>query len=86
MPTPRSGIAAALLSGSIFVFGGESTSGTFDEKESYDPAMDAWSSGAAMPTARHGLGAAVLGQTIYVLSGGPAPGGSFSPANEAFKP
>jgi N-acetylneuraminic acid mutarotase len=86
MPTPRSGIAAAVLGGRVFVFGGESTSGTFNQTESYDPAKDAWTTWTPMPTARHGLGAAVVGQSIYVISGGPTPGGSFSSANEAFTP
>ncbi len=86
MPTPRSGIAAAALGGKIFVFGDESTSGTFNQTESYDPAKDAWTTWTPMPTARHGLEAAVVGQSIYVISGGPTPGGSFSSANEAFTP
>jgi N-acetylneuraminic acid mutarotase len=86
MPTPRSGIAAAALNGRIFVFGGESPSGTFGETESYEPVKNEWRSWTPMPTARHGLGAAVLGRQIYVPSGGPTPGGSYSSANEVFTP
>ena len=86
MPTARSGIAAAALGGRIFVFGGESVRGTFDQTESYDPATDRWETLTPMPTPRHGLGAAVLGESIYVISGGPEPGGSFSSANEVFTP
>jgi len=86
MPTARSGIAAAVLDGKIFVFGGESPSGTFNQNESYDPATNSWSARAPMPTARHGLGAAVVGKSIYVLSGGPQPGGTYSSANEVFTP
>jgi N-acetylneuraminic acid mutarotase len=86
MPTARSGIAAAALNGKIFVVGGESTAGTFNETESYDPAKNEWETWAPMPTARHGLGAAVWGKEIYVISGGPEPGGTFSSANEVFTP
>jgi N-acetylneuraminic acid mutarotase len=86
IPTARSGIAAAVLKERIFVFGGESPAGTFNQTESYDPAKNEWQSWVPMPTARHGLGAAVLGNQIYVLSGGPKPGGSYSSVNEVFTP
>jgi len=86
MPTARSGIAAAVLEGGIFVFGGEAPSGTFNQNESYDPAANSWTTRAPMPTARHGLGAAVVGKSIYVISGGPKPGGTYSSANEVFTP
>ncbi len=84
MPTPRSGIAAAVLADEILVFGGESTSGTFEEAEGYDPAADRWTEYPPMPTARHGLGAAAVAGRVYVISGGPRPGGSASAANEIF--
>lgn len=84
MPTPRSGIAAAVLDGEILIFGGESTEGTFDEVEGYDPQSDSWTAYAPMPTARHGLGAAVVDDRVHVLAGGPRPGGSSSGRNEIF--
>jgi N-acetylneuraminic acid mutarotase len=86
LPTVRSGIVAASLNGKVFVFGGESNSGTHNQTESYDPVSNRWQSWAPMPTARHGLGAAVLGQSIYVISGGPKPGATFSSVNEVFTP
>ncbi len=86
MPTPRSGIAAAVLNGKILVFGGEATDGTFDEAEAYDPQTDSWSSLAPLPTARHGLGAVVVGGRAYVIAGGRTPGGSVSALNEIFMP
>ena len=58
MPTARSGIAAAALDGRIFVFGGESPSGTFGETESHEPVKNEWRTWTPMPTARHGLDAA----------------------------
>jgi N-acetylneuraminic acid mutarotase len=84
LPTPRSGIAAAILDSKIFVFGGEAPSGTFHQVEAYDPQSDSWSTYAPMPTARHGLGAVTLGERLYVVSGGPTPGGSASFRNEIF--
>jgi len=86
LPTARSGIAAALLNGRIYVFGGEGSQGTFGENEAYDPQTNTWETLEPMPTARHGLGAAVVGDTIYVIGGGETPGLSVSAANEAFKP
>jgi N-acetylneuraminic acid mutarotase len=86
MPTVRSGIAAALLDGRIFVVGGEAPTGTFNQVESYDAASNTWMSHARMPTARHGLGAAVVAGKLYVISGGPTPGASASTANEIFRP
>ncbi len=86
LPTPRSGITAAVVGDRIYVFGGEAPAGTFRENEAYHPASNAWEALAPMPTARHGLGSAVVDGRIYVLSGGPAPGGSFSNANEMFIP
>ncbi|MGH7832735.1 MAG: kelch repeat-containing protein, partial [Candidatus Binatia bacterium] len=71
MPMARSGIAATAMNGKVFVFGGESTTGTIDRTESYDPARNEWESWAPMPTARHGLGVAVRGKEIYAISGGP---------------
>lgn len=86
MPTARSGIAAAVLAGKIFVFGGEATTGTFDEAEAYDPKTDTWTPWASMPTARHGLGATTVSGRIFVVSGGTRPGGSYSALNEVFTP
>jgi N-acetylneuraminic acid mutarotase len=77
---------AASLNEKIFVFGGESKTGTHNQTESYDPASNSWQSWARMPTARHGLGAAIIGQSIYVISGGPRPGATFSSVNEVFTP
>jgi N-acetylneuraminic acid mutarotase len=86
MPTARSGIAAAVLGGRMFVFGGEASAGTFNQVEAYDAGSNDWSSHARMPTARHGLGAGAVAGRIYVISGGPTPGASASAANEIFVP
>jgi N-acetylneuraminic acid mutarotase len=86
MPTVRSGIAAVVLEGRMFVFGGEAPTGTFNQTEAYDAGSNAWSNHARMPTARHGLGAVAVAGKIYVISGGPTPGASASVANEIFVP
>ena len=49
MPTARSGIAAALLGGRMFVFGGEAPAGTFNQAQAYDARAIA---GAAMRACR----------------------------------
>ena len=85
LPTARSGVAAAVLAGRLFVFGGERAGGVFIENEAYDPRSDRWSTMTPMRTPRHGTGAAVVGQAIYIPAGGLTNGGSRpSTANEAF--
>jgi N-acetylneuraminic acid mutarotase len=86
LPTARSGIAAAVLEGRMFVFGGEAPAGTFNQTEAYDARNNGWSTHARMPTARHGLGAAAVAGRIYVISGGPTPGASASAAKKIFVP
>jgi hypothetical protein len=86
MPTARSGIAAAVLAGKIFVVGGEAPSGTFSQVEAYDPPSNRWNTFAPLPTPRHGLGAVAVGGRLYVIAGGPTPGGSASAENEIFVP
>ncbi len=86
LPTPRSGITAGVIGGLVYVVGGEAPEGTFQTNEAYDPAADRWQAMAPMPTGRHGLGSAAVNGRLYLLGGGPAPGGSFSDANEVFTP
>jgi N-acetylneuraminic acid mutarotase len=82
---PRSGIAAAVLNGKIYLFGGEAPQGTFADNDVYDPSQNQWQSAPPMPTPRHGLGAATIGNQIFVIAGGPRPGGSVSSTNEVFQ-
>ena len=69
---------------SIYVFGGEEPSKTFDNNERYDIKTNKWSIEIPIPTARHGLGAASVDNKIYVIGGEPQPGLSVSDANEIF--
>jgi N-acetylneuraminic acid mutarotase len=85
MPSKRGGLASAEVNETIYVFGGEEPTGTFDNNEKYDPATNKWTSDATMPTARHGLVAVSTDNKIYVIGGGPEPGGSGSNLNEIFR-
>jgi len=84
LPTPRGGLAAAVLKNKIYVFGGEQPSDTFKENEIYNVETNEWVKGPSLPTSRHGLAAVTLGDQINVISGGPTPGGSYSSKNEIF--
>jgi N-acetylneuraminic acid mutarotase len=74
MPTPRSGLAAAVFAGRIVVMGGEVNfdnppTNVFVEVEVYDPASVRWTSLDPMAVPRHGIGAATVGDLIYVPGG-----------------
>ena len=87
MPSKRSGISAAasVNNSSIYVFGGEEPSKTFNNNEKYDTKSNKWTSEPPMLTPRHGLGAvAIDDDKIYVIGGGPEPGLSVSNVNEIF--
>jgi len=74
IPTPRGGVAAAVVDGALHVFGGEGStapSGVFGEHEVYDPASDSWSTAEPLPTPVHGMGAASDGAVIWVPGGAP---------------
>jgi N-acetylneuraminic acid mutarotase len=85
MPVARSGTQAAVLSGKIFVFGGEKFGGVFNNTEMFDPATERWSELTPMPVGRHGTGAVTLGKMIFIPAGGPLNGGEAQTnANQAF--
>lgn len=89
LPTSRSGLAAAVLGGQVYVVGGEAIDGsgeTFADVEVIDPASGQWSTVEPMPTARHGLGAVAVDGILYVLGGGPVAGLTVSGANERYVP
>ena len=86
MPTKRSGLAATIINGSIYVMGGENPfsepSQAYDYTEIYHPNSDTWTFGSSLPTARHGHVALAVYDKIYVIGGGPESGLSYSHANE----
>jgi N-acetylneuraminic acid mutarotase len=73
IPTPRGGVAGAVLNGRLLVFGGEgnagATSGVFPNVEAYDPRSDTWETLPALTVPRHGYGAAALDGRIYLAGG-----------------
>ncbi|MEM6545110.1 MAG: galactose oxidase [Pseudomonadota bacterium] len=85
-PSPRAsskegqgGLAAAVLEGKIYAFGGEwlgGERGVFDDAWEYTPSSDRWTAVTPMARPRHGLGAVAAKGAIYLLGGATKPGGS----------
>lgn len=84
MPSKRSGIAAAAVNNSVFVFGGEDLTKSYDSNEEYDTQEDKWISQQPIPTARHGLAAVSVGDRVFVIGGGVHPGLSTGNDNEVY--
>ncbi|MGI0048835.1 MAG: Kelch repeat-containing protein, partial [Nitrososphaera sp.] len=86
MPSKRGGLAAAATGAdqNIYVFGGESPTGTFSNNEAYHLGNGKWLSATPMPDARHGLAAVEVGVKIYVIGGGPQPGLTVSNLNQIY--
>ena len=87
MPSKRSGISAASINNTstIYVFGGEDLTKTYNNNEKYDVKSNKWESQEPLPTARHGLSAvSVNDDKIYVIGGGPESGLSVTNINEIF--
>jgi N-acetylneuraminic acid mutarotase len=86
LPSPRGGIAAAVLADRIYVFGGEAPWRIFEGTEMYEVAGNRWIAKAPMPTPRHGIGAAVVGPRIYIPGGGRRPGFAATIVHEGYTP
>ncbi len=85
IPRGRGGIAASVLNGKIYVFGGElwlPKPGVANDVWVYDPKFDKWGKGLDMNIPRHGLAAATIGQEIFVFGGSIEPGLSAVNTNE----
>lgn len=87
MPSKRSGGAAAVLDGKIYVAGGR-TRQTGNHFAAYDPKTDSWETLPNVPTQRNHLGVVAVAGKIWVVGG--RFGGSFraeqSDAVEAYNP
>lgn len=82
MSVARSGFAAAVQGGRIYVFGGENKDGTIDSIETFDPGRGKWSTlDLKMADPRHGLAAVAWKDRIYVLGGGRRSGLSVTDLN-----
>src|ERR671918_893076 len=69
MPTPRTEVAAAAVSGRIVVVGGFASAGTVGTTEVYDVAADAWSAGPDLPVAVNHAMATSFEDEAYVFGG-----------------
>ncbi len=70
MPTPRWGVAVAVLGGKVYVMGGQAENGAvLDVVERYDPDTDTWETLPRMDDERFNAAAVVFGGRIYVLGG-----------------
>ena len=68
MPTPRGGLAVAVLGGRLHALGGSAARVT-NAHEIYDPATNRWTAANAMPTARDHLAAVGFQGRVWALGG-----------------
>lgn len=68
LPTPRGGLAVAVLDGRIHALGGSGDS-VSNAHEIYDPATNRWRAANAMPTARDHLAAVAFQGRVWALGG-----------------
>ena len=73
MPFPRSGTAAAVYGGKIYVAGGEYLDnnyvGAFREVAAFDPATNQWTNLPPLQVPRHGMIGGFVGKRFHVISG-----------------
>jgi N-acetylneuraminic acid mutarotase len=87
MPTARSGSAAAVVNGILYVIGGNLTDGTTCSiVEAYDPVANTWSTKASAPSVRFFADGGVLNGLIYVVGGGVNGTGAVLATVEAYDP
>jgi N-acetylneuraminic acid mutarotase len=76
MPGARGAMAAAVLGGRLYVFGGSTGVQTLGTAAVYDPGTDRWSVLPGMPGGvREHMHAATVGDRIYVVAGRPSNSG-----------
>lgn len=69
MPTPRTGAAAAVRDGKIYLVGGARSDQALGTVEIYDPVADTWTTAAALRTPRTGHGAVAIEGRVYIVAG-----------------
>jgi hypothetical protein len=74
LPGPRAGHASFVYNGHLYVLGGTSASGVYEDDVFYakindDGSLGSWSSTTPLKSAREGLAAVNFGVSVYVLGG-----------------
>ena len=69
LPTPRWGLATAVVNGKIYAIGGQDNTPDVNKVEVYDPKRDTWDVINSVPTGRIWLAASVVKGKIYVIGG-----------------
>jgi N-acetylneuraminic acid mutarotase len=69
MPTARCVLRIGVVNGKIYAIGGQTSSGSSDVNEMYDPATNTWVTKKPMPTPQSGFAIAVVRNKIYCIGG-----------------
>jgi N-acetylneuraminic acid mutarotase len=86
MPTPRGGVAVAVLDGRLHTIGGSNDTvvDSFQAHEVFDPSTGAWSRRASPPIGGDGVAAATLGGKIYLVGHGDGQLHVYDPATNSW--
>lgn len=74
LPWPAAGLAACVLHGQLYIFGGYGGEVITDRAAVFDPARRAWRELPPMPEPRAAMAAVPVGDTIYLVGGWAADG------------
>jgi N-acetylneuraminic acid mutarotase len=71
MPTPRDGLAVAVVNGILYAIGGDVSvfGAALNKVEAYDPVTNTWTTKTPLPIARAWISAGVLANKIYIAGG-----------------
>ncbi|TMK86333.1 MAG: hypothetical protein E6G57_12475 [Actinobacteria bacterium] len=88
MMTPRGGLGAAIIDGTVYAVGGETPTGVLGTVEAFDLATgSAWVPVPSMRTPRHGVAVQSVGPSLYAIDGGRQPqAGAPSKVAEVLRP
>jgi N-acetylneuraminic acid mutarotase len=75
IPTPRGGVASAVVGDEILVIGGERGGLAWSTVEAYNTTRNTWRTLEPMPTARHGIQAVSWNGGVYIAAGSKKQGG-----------
>ena len=74
MPTPVSGLGAAVVGGQLITVGGDNAIAVFNTVQAYDLTTKTWSALPPLPEARTGMGLVTFRNILYSLDGAAKPG------------